>query len=194
MSSAISYIIGPVGFLVMGVAVYKSFKDVKNIEEIFDKLTIAYGSIKKVVIGDYKTATICFNYIAAMRTMIPQKYKNEINQEQNKVLDYESQKEINILNIINNNKEINSHKEEITNYNNEIEELQSVIDNLKNDIQNKRNQIFNFQSNIKKKENGNLVLRKNNENINNTISNIKVLIAKIGSKLHVFLTKSNNQE
>lgn len=148
MSSAISFIIGPVGFLVMGVAVYKSFKDVKNIEEIFDKLSFAYGGIKKVVIGDYKTAAICFNYIAAMRTMIPEKYKTGINQEQKKVLDYESHKEKNILNIIKNNKEINSYKVEITDYNNQIQKLQNEIDNLKNQVQNKRGQIFNFQSNI----------------------------------------------
>ena len=101
---------------------------------------------------------------------------------------------INILNIIKNNQEINSYKEEITDNNNQIQKLQSEIDNLKNQVQDKRNQIFNFQSNIKKNENDNIVLRNNNDNINNIVLNIKALMAKIASKLQVFLTKTNNQE
>lgn len=194
MSSVLSIITGPVGFLFMGVAVYKTFKDVKNIEDVFDKITLTYKGIKKVFVGDYQTATICFNYIAAMRTIIPIKYENEINQGQNKILDYEAQNEKKTVEIDKNNQQINSSKEEITTHNNEIQELQIEIDNLKTQIQNKKTQISNIYSNIKKTENLNLDLRNNIDVNNNLIKDIKAFITDIAAKLQIFITKTLNKD
>lgn len=194
MSSAISFIIGPVGFLVMGVAVYKSFKDVKNIEEIFDKLSLAYGGIKKVVIGDYKTATICFNYIAAMRTIIPVKFENEINQEKNKLSEYETQKEKTTSELNKNSQQINTSKEEINIHSNQIQEFQNQIDTLKNTIQNKRNQISNINLDIEKIQKDNVDLRNDIDFKNNVIKDTETSLTKMEEKLHFFLTKTKNQE
>jgi hypothetical protein len=187
MSSAISFIIGPVGFLVMGVAVYKSFKDVKNIEEIFDKLSLAYGGIKNAILGDYKTATICFNYIAAMRTVIPVKFENEINQEKNKISEYETQNENITSELSKNNQQINSSNEEITIRNNQIQKLQNEISVLKN-------QNYHIQSNIKKTEEDNINLRKDVDVNDNVIKNSRILMLKISSKREEFLIKTKNQE
>lgn len=194
MSSAISLIIGPVGFLVMGVAVYKSFKDVKNIEEIYDKLSLAYKGVKKAIFGDYETATICFNYISAMRTIIPVRFENEINQEKNKLSDYETQKEKITLEINKNNQQINSSKEEITNHNNQIQELQNKIENLKTQIQNGRHQISNIHLDITKFEKDNFILRNDIDFNKNASNETEASLTKIEEKLQEYLKKTKNQE
>jgi uncharacterized protein YaaW (UPF0174 family) len=174
MSSAISLIIGPVGFLFAGFALYKSFK-----KEIF---------------GDYKTATICLNYIAAMRTMIPIKFKNAINQEKNKLSEFETQKEKSTSELNKNNQQIYTSRGEINIRSNQIKELQNQIDVLKNNIQNKTHQISNINLDIEKiqKDNINLI---HDLHFNKNASNvINASITKMEEKLQVFLTKTKNQE
>lgn len=192
MSSAISLIIGPVGFLVMGVAVYKSFKDVKNIEEIYEKLSLAYKGLKKGFFGDYERATICLKYIAAMRTIIPVRFENEINQEKNKLLDYETQKRKITFEINENNLQINSSKEEITIYNNQIQGLQKKIEEIKTQIQNEKHQIYNTQLNIKKFENDNLDLTNDIDFNKNASYLTKTSLAKMEKKLQEYLIKTKN--
>jgi len=187
VSSAISFIIGPVGFLVMGFAVYKSFKDVKNIDDVFDKFSLAYKTIKKGLFGDYETATICFKYIAAMRTIIPIKFENEIELEKNKVSVNLIQNEKTTLEINKNIQQINSSKEEITVHNNQIQELQTEISNLKN-------KNYNIQSNIKQIEEYNINLRKDININDNAINDSRTFIQKTSEKLEEFLIKTKNQE
>jgi hypothetical protein len=193
MSSAISLIIGPVGFLVMGVAVYKSFKDVKNIDEISEKFSLAYKSIKKGIFGDYERATICFKYIAAMRTVIPVRFENEINQQKAKLLDYETQKNEIALEINENNLQISSSKEEITIHNNQIQELHYKIEDLKTQVQKEKYEIFNIQLNIAKFENDNFDLRNDIDINENTSFSTKVSLTEMEDKLQEFLMKTKNQ-
>lgn len=190
MSSAISFIIGPVGFLVMGVAVYKSFKDVKDIDEIYDKLQLAYKGIKKAFFGDYERATVCFNYIAAMRNAIPVRFENEINQEKNKLLEFETQKEKTTSELSKNNQQIKTSKEEININSSQIQEFQNQIDALNNKIQNKRHQISNINLYIEKIEKDNIDLINDIDSNKNAINVINESLIKMKEKLQVFLTKN----
>lgn len=167
VSSIISILTGPIGFLIIGITFYNSFK--------------------KNFIGDYEKATMCFKYIAAMRTIIPVRYKNEINEEENKVSNYLTQNKKTTIEINNNVQQINSSRDEITILNNRIQELQNEINNLK--IKN-----YSIQSNIKKTEEANINLRNDITITDNAINKSRTLITKIAAKLQEFLMKTKNQD
>lgn len=79
MSSVISVVIGPLGFLVLGYALYRSFKDVRSLNDVMDILTHSYTGIKNLFTGSYEKATLCFKYIAAMRVMLKQRMEDELS-------------------------------------------------------------------------------------------------------------------
>lgn len=167
VSSLISIFTGPVGFLIVGVTFYSTFK--------------------KIFIGDYENATKCFKYIASMRNIVPVKYENEINEEKNKVSKYLIQNEKETVEINNNNQQINTSKKEITIHTNKIQELQTEINLLKN-------KNLHTQSNITKIESKNINLR-NDININeNAINKSRALIMQIAAKLQSFIMKTKNNE
>jgi hypothetical protein len=70
MSTVISYFIGPVGFLFLGYALYKSFKSLKSINDVRNVLSKNYKAVRKFVSGDYERATLCFKYIASTRILV----------------------------------------------------------------------------------------------------------------------------
>lgn len=77
MSSAISFINGPVGFLVMGVMIYRSFRHVKSWEEVQEILKGSWVEIINLISGDYDRATQCFKYLAASRIVLEQNFEEE---------------------------------------------------------------------------------------------------------------------
>ena len=77
MSSAISFVIGPLGFLVMGVMLYRSFKHVKSWEEAEAIFKESWNEIMKLARGDYDRATLAFKYIAASRIILEKNFTEE---------------------------------------------------------------------------------------------------------------------
>lgn len=84
MSKAISVIIGPIGFLIMGYPLYKEFKDVKNFNDAWDKTKNLWQGLKSLVVGNYEITTNCIKYIAGIRILKNEEFlkakenKNEI--------------------------------------------------------------------------------------------------------------------
>jgi hypothetical protein len=120
MSSAISFVIGPVGFLVMGVMLYRSFKNVKSWSEAQEILNASWKELGTLVKGDYARATQIFKYIAASRIVLEENFKTEIE---------------------------NNHKK-IEQFNLAKSQVGFKIENLKSEIQSSENQIVNEEKNI----------------------------------------------
>lgn len=144
MSSAISFVIGPVGFLVMGVLLYRSFKHVKSWEEALDILNTTWKELGNLVRGDYQRATIAFKYLAASRVLLErelsenitesEKEIDEIKQNLQPLLDNIEVKDIELEQIDNEmeilQKEINVKREKIL-----------AIKQSKNDLMKEKNKI-----------------------------------------------------
>lgn len=80
MSSAISFIIGPVGFLVMGVMIYRSFKHVKTWDQAVEILEASWKEMGTLVRGDFARGTQIFKYIAASRIILETNFAKEIEE------------------------------------------------------------------------------------------------------------------
>jgi len=77
MSSAISFVIGPLGFLVMGVMLYRSFRHVKSWEEAEEIFRASWKEMVNLAKGDYERATLAFKYIAASRIVLEKTFNEE---------------------------------------------------------------------------------------------------------------------
>jgi len=78
MSSMISYAIGPVGFFLAAIPLYKTFKDVKSTDEAITKIKNMGSGLKKVVTGDYESALVVFEYVTALRIKKSSEFEREI--------------------------------------------------------------------------------------------------------------------
>lgn len=77
MSSAISFVIGPLGFLVMGVMLYRSFRHIKSWEEAEVIFRESWKEVVNLARGDYDRATLAFKYIAASRIILDKNFTEE---------------------------------------------------------------------------------------------------------------------
>jgi len=75
LSTAISYVIGPLGFLVLGYSVYKN---IKSFDDLVDIVSNSYTGIKKFLFGDYERGTLAVKYIASMRFLLESNYEKAI--------------------------------------------------------------------------------------------------------------------
>lgn len=132
MSSVISFVIGPVGFLVMGVLVYRSFKNVKSWDEAFDLLKASWNGIKAFVIGDTTRSTLVFKYFAAARIVLTENFQNQIEKISSDIV-------IKKTNISTIETEIQKKQEELKNAKNEARLLNEKIENFEKNIQVKIN-------------------------------------------------------
>lgn len=151
MSSLISFVIGPVGFLVMGVMIYRSFKNVKSWDEALDILKNSWVQIKNLTFGDYTRGVLAFKYLAATRVILSENIKNEISE---------------------NEKTVNSKQNEIEKINDNIEFKKIDIDIIEND----KKSVEVIAQKIKKEiEEKTIELNKVNEKINLLNSDIYII-------------------
>lgn len=173
MSSVISFVIGPVGFLVMGVLVYRSFKNVKSWDEALDLLKTSWKEMKALALGDYIRGTLVFKYFAATRIVLTENLRNEIEQNSSQI----SSKRDNILTIDdeikNNEVKINKTKE-IKN------EQADIVLSIELDIQKKQEELiranielFKIESSIESIENKNRDKFSKQGFINTEITNLE---------------------
>lgn len=85
MSSLISFVIGPIGFLVMGIAIYRSFKNIKSWDEALEIFKTSWKEISSFTVGDYDRGLMAFKYIAATRIVLRENFNKEIEQEELKI-------------------------------------------------------------------------------------------------------------
>lgn len=136
MSTVISYFIGPVGFLFLGYALYKSFKSLKSINDVRNVLSKNYKAVRKFVSGDYERATLCFKYIASTRILVSKRQQNE---------------------IAGLNKSLRQNKKIISQNKDQVEQLKRIADQkeleiavLKNEVSNLNHRNINLQTYTKK--------------------------------------------
>ena len=187
MSSVISFVIGPVGFLVMGVMIYRSFKNVKSWDEALDILKNSWVEIKNLALGDYTRGILAFKYLAATRVILSENLKNEIsinedkiNRKKQEIKSFVDDIEIkkNEISIIENNKEnetaiVNKIKKEIEEKNNELSKVQQRINSLNTDINNIDLQIKNINNSIENEKNYISNINNQSNNLNNRLKNLQ---------------------
>jgi hypothetical protein len=141
MSSVISFVIGPVGFLVMGVLVYRSFKNVKSWDEAFDLLKASWNGIKAFAIGDTTRSTLVFKYFAATRIVLTENFRNQIEENTSKT-------DIKKTNISKINTEINDNETEIESVKNIKTEQSNVVSIIETEILKKQEELKSANNEI----------------------------------------------
>lgn len=137
LSSAISYLIGPIGFLAIG---YSLYKNIKSLDDFFDILTNSYNSVKKFIVGDYERATLALKYIAAMRFVLEVNFEKVIDVSKSNREDLQKNKLLLNQEIIKNNSDLKVVYDEIYVVEQKLKALNSekAIINFKNkNLQNK---------------------------------------------------------
>ena len=117
MSKAISVIIGPIGFLILGYPLYKEFKDVKNFKDAWDKTKNLYKGLKSLVIGNYEITTNCIKYIAGIRILKNEEYLKEKKNKNETIANIVNDKELINVNLLNLKLDINKINAEINKLN-----------------------------------------------------------------------------
>lgn len=131
MSSAISVVIGPIGFLVIGVMLWRSFRKVKSFDEALDILKSTGKKIKGFVMGDIEKVTIIFKYIASARIIKIENLKKREVEISGNIKDLENQGSLIT-------REENSIKNDIDNLKAEIFRLNSNVNIKERNLQEKR--------------------------------------------------------
>lgn len=153
MSSVISFAIGPIGFLVMGALVYRSFKNVKSWDEALGLLKISWKEMKAIALGDYTRGTLVFKYLAATRIVLTENLNKEIEKNSSQIsnnhnnisiIDDEirtNKMEISEINemkiqqveiISSIEMEILKKQEELKSANHELDKIKTSIENIEN--------------------------------------------------------------
>ncbi len=152
MSSAISFVIGPIGFLVMGVLVYRSFKNVKSWDEALDLLKTSWKEVKAIALGDYTRGALVFKYFAATRIVLTENFRNQIEENSSK---------------------IDNKKNDLSKINEEIDNTEKEIKNVKKIKTEQSNVVSTIEIEIlKKQEELKLVNNKINQ-LNDSIENFE---------------------
>ncbi|WP_165750537.1 hypothetical protein [Cellulophaga sp. Z1A5H] len=188
MSSAISFVIGPVGFLVMGVLVYRSFKNVKSWDEAFDLLKASWKGIKAFAIGDSTRSTLAFKYLAATRIVLTENLLNEIEANSSKI-------KIRKTNILKINSEIDNHERKIVNIKNAKNSQSNLASTIKIEILKKQEKLKNVSDKIYllDKEIGNVAKNIQDKIYDKKLNEKEVLISEYESKLKLSkIDKLNN--
>ena len=153
MSSAIALVIGPIGFLAMGVMIFRSFRHIRSWDEVLSILNSTWKELGSLVRGDYARAVLCFKYLAASRIVLETNLKKEMEmkqEEKQSILqrNYEIANKIDAEKLqINKVQEIiNGKRTQIRNLENEIKEKQFQIARLNSDISTDQKRIENHQT------------------------------------------------
>lgn len=152
MSSAISFVIGPLGFLVMGVMLYRSFRHVKSWEEAEEIFRASWNEMVNLAKGDYDRATLAFKYIAASRIVLEKTFNEESAEVKHNI-------ELEI-------KQITSIQEEISRKTDAINEIHKSVDIQKTDARD-------LEYEIRRKEQELQLVNNKLASLNGQISNVE---------------------
>jgi len=183
MSSIISFVIGPVGFLVMGVLVYRSFKNVKSWDEALDLLKTSWKEVKAIALGDYTRGTLVFKYFAATRIVLSENFRNRIEENSSKIINKKNDMLQIDVEIDDNEKEIKNVKKIKTEQSDVVSTIEIEIlkkqDELKlanNEISQLNDSIENFEKSNRDKINKKELIE---TEISNTENESKIKLSKI---------------
>lgn len=131
LSTAISYAIGPLGFLVLG---YSAYKNIKSFDDFVDIVANSYTGIKKFIVGDYERATLAFKYITSMRFLLESNFEKSIKESNDGIKEFQINNTGIESQISNNNTELKTIYDKIFEIEKEMKQLQSdkYVINFKN--------------------------------------------------------------
>lgn len=183
MSSAISFVIGPVGFLVMGVLIYRSFKDVKSWDEALDLLKTSWKEVKALALGDITRGTLAFKYFAATRIVLTENFKNQVEgnssqivKKKNEILKIDEEIDDNDKEIKSTKKIKNAQSDVVSTIEIEILKKQEELKIANNKIQQLDYSIENFEKSNRDKIVEKKIIEVEKSNIENET---KIKLSKI---------------
>lgn len=123
MSSIISVAIGPIGFALAAIPLYRSFKDVRDMDDFKNKLSTLYKKSGNLIKGDHQAAEIIMKYFASLRIM--KVHERELQIEAN-----DKKYNENVLAIKNLEKEMTSIASNLIKTKKEISDLEFQLNKL----------------------------------------------------------------
>lgn len=166
MSSVINIAIGPVGFILACIPLYKTFKNVRSLNDLKDKFSNIWKNSKTLFKGNYELAEIAFKYMASLRLIKTQEIKTTLQKENDNAV------------IV--NAKVNAHQVLITNVQLKIDELKAEQEKYMSEKLEFSNQFNHINQNIQKLEDDyeNILNPKNKkevENLEKKVESIKPL-------------------
>lgn len=183
MSSAISFVIGPVGFLVMGVMLYRSFKHVKSWSEAQEILLASWNELGTLVKGDFAKGTQIFKYIAASRIVLETNYAKEIEENENEI-DAFGRKAENLENeYLNLDSKISSVENEVMEMKSSVSDLKIEILQLEKQINNIGLEISDCEAEMNSFKNSQTKIEDEKRSLLTEINSIKIKSSQLNQKL-----------
>jgi hypothetical protein len=181
MSSAISFVIGPVGFLVMGVMLYRSFKHVKSWSEAQEILLASWNELGTLVKGDFAKGTQIFKYIAASRIVLETNYAKEIEENE---IDAFGRKAENLENeYLNLDSKISSVENEVMEMKSSVSDLKIEILQLEKQINNIGLEISDCEAEMNSLKNSQTKIEDEKRSLLTEINSIKIKSSQLNQKL-----------
>ena len=155
MSSAIGFVIGPIGLLLAAIPLYKTFKDVRSVADFKEKGLEIFKGFKILATGNIELAEMIFSYFAGMRIMKLEEYdrqisinfeklkvNNETINEKQHLLDLEKENENNLnrqVRVIQLQLEAveakrHAHKSKMQDFIKDLEKTKNLTANINNEI------------------------------------------------------------
>lgn len=138
MSSLISTLIGPLGFLLAGIWVWRAFRKVKSFQEAWQMVKDSGKEVTKLVTGDHDKALLAFKYLASARYVKLSNANKEIQR-----LDSESGNEL----LEKRQKSIKALKDRIYEIKRSITDLQIELDQCTERIDNQQIELSALEQN-----------------------------------------------
>ena len=135
MSSVINIAIGPVGFILACIPLYKTFKNVRSLNDLKDKFSNILKNSKTILKGNYELAEIVFKYMASLRLIKTQEIKETLQKENHNAVLVQTKVNAHQVLITNLQSKINKLKEEQEQYINEKLELSNQYNHINKNIQ-----------------------------------------------------------
>jgi hypothetical protein len=181
MSSAISFVIGPVGFLVMGVMLYRSFKHVKSWSEAQEILLASWNELGTLVKGDFAKGTQIFKYIAASRIVLETNYAKEIEENE---IDAFGRKAENLENeYLNLDSKISSVENEVMEMKSSVSDLKIEILQLEKQINNIGLEISDCEAEMNSLKNSQTKIEDEKRSLLSEINSIKMKSSQLNQKI-----------
>ena len=183
MSSAISFVIGPVGFLVMGVMLYRSFQHVKSWNEAQEILLASWNELGTLVKGDFAKGTQIFKYIAASRIVLETNYTKEIEENKNKMEAF-GRKAENLENeYLNIESKVSSIENEVLEMKSSVSDLKIEILQLEKEINNIGLEISDNEAEMNSLKNSQTKIEDEKRSLLSEINSIKMKSSQLNQKI-----------
>jgi len=129
MASIIKVAIGPVGFVLAAIPLFKTFKNVRSLDDLKNIFNSIYSEGKNFVTGNYKSAELIIQYFASLRIMKMHQLESELSDKTQDIAEMKKS----IANLI---EEKEKTIARLISIDRDVIELENKIDELKKEREN----------------------------------------------------------